>query len=158
MQHWSVKVWGFFSYFLIVTQTIKHFPLLQQRMSSTGDILLCFQRSAAGPLLSSGRNRCRLQSCPLGRYVLNGECTTPHPVNNHMGQNSVSFYNIFHCLTGRFDSTSLQMPVLCEKKTAFIHLKCNSYICSGYACVIMFGKTSHLGWRTLDDQVNFRDV
>lgn len=45
-------------------------------------ILLCFLRSAAGPLLSSGRNRYRLQSCLLGLYVLNDGCMTPHPDNN----------------------------------------------------------------------------
>ena len=73
---------------IFATQTTKLVTPLGPSVFSfnwTGHIPLCFLHSAAGPPLSSDRNRCRLQSCLLGPYVQNDGCMTPRPDNNHRG-------------------------------------------------------------------------
>lgn len=55
--------------------------LLWTKTSGTSPphVPICFPHSAAGPLLSSGKNRCRLRSCLPDLYDLNDGCRTPHP-------------------------------------------------------------------------------
>lgn len=73
-------------------QTLSYFmynfrALLSSTWTEFKHVRLCFLRSAAGPPLSSGRNRCRLQPCRLGPYVPSDGCTTPHPDTDQRQKN-----------------------------------------------------------------------